>query len=166
MRAYIGLGSNLGDRAAALDAAIEAIAATPGITVTATSRVRDTEPVGVADQPRFLNAALEVETRLAPEKLLDRLLEIEAQLGRVRAERWGPRVIDLDLLLYGTRAFESERLTVPHPRLTDRRFVLEPLAELCPNLRVPGTGRTVSQLLDASLDGRGTARRTARRARR
>ncbi len=166
MRAYIGLGSNLGDRAAALDAAIEAIAATPGIAVTATSRVRDTEPVGVAGQPRFLNAVLEIETRLAPATLLARLLEIEAKLGRVRAERWGPRIIDLDLLLYGTRSIDSDRLTVPHPRLAERLFVLEPLAELCPNVRVPGTGRTVSQLLDVVLDGRGgTRRRTARRTR-
>ena len=152
MRAYLGLGSNLGDRAAALDAAIEAIAATPGLRVTATSRVRETEPEGVTDQPRFLNAVLEIETRLGPARLLERLLEIEARLGRVRDARWGPRVIDLDLLLWGTRSVRTPFLTLPHPRLASRRFVLEPLAELCPNLRVPGTGRTVHALLEGLLD--------------
>ncbi len=149
MRAYIGVGSNLGDRAAAIDAAIEALAATPGLRVTATSRVRETDPVGLTGQPRFLNAVIEVETRLSPAALLKRLLAIEDRLGRVRTTRWGPRIIDLDLLLHGSRVVKTKSLTLPHPRLAERAFVLEPLAELRPDLKVPGTGRTVSALLDA-----------------
>lgn len=149
MRAYIGVGSNLGDRATAIDAALEALAATPGLRITATSRVRETEPVGVPDQPKFLNAVIEVQTRLSPAALLKRLHAIEDRLGRVRKARWGPRIIDLDLLLHGSRIVATESLTLPHPRLAERVFVLEPLAELCPDLKVPGTGRTVMQLLDA-----------------
>ena len=143
--AYVGLGSNLGDREATIRAAIAAL---PGLV--AVSTLRETDPVGVVDQPRFLNGAARVETDLSARQLLDALLAIERELGRERRERWGPRTIDLDLLLYGDTAVAEDGLTVPHPRLHERRFVLEPLAELDPALVVPGRGR-VSDLL-AELD--------------
>ena len=141
--AYIGLGSNLGDRQAMIAGALERLRPRR------VSAVIETDPVGRTDQPRFLNAVAELETSLDPDALLRRLLELEGELGRVRAERWGPRTIDLDLLLYGDRRVASEGLSVPHPELHRRRFVLQGLAELCPDLAVPGLGRTVRELLDA-----------------
>jgi 2-amino-4-hydroxy-6-hydroxymethyldihydropteridine diphosphokinase len=140
--AYIGLGSNLGDRRAMIAGALEQLRPRR------VSAVVETDPVGRTDQPRFLNAVAEIETDLDAPALLDRLLEIEAGLGRVRRERWGPRTIDLDLLLYGGVQLTSERLTVPHPELPRRRFVLEGLAELCPDRNVPGLGHTVRELLE------------------
>ena len=140
--AYIGLGSNVGDRRAALEAALHRLAPRR------VSPIVETEPWGLASQPRFLNAVAEVETDLEPDALLHRLLSIEKDLGRVRFRRWGPRTIDLDLLLYGDRVIRTEALTVPHPRLADRRFVLEGLSELCPDQAVPGSGRTVRELLE------------------
>jgi 2-amino-4-hydroxy-6-hydroxymethyldihydropteridine diphosphokinase len=111
------------------------------------SSFRDTEPVGVVDQPRFLNAAAEIDTVLSPHELLDVLLAIERRLGRVRdGSRWRPRTIDLDLLLYGNDVVDEPGLRVPHPRLQERRFVLEPLAELDPELTVPGAGRVLDLL--------------------
>jgi len=115
------------------------------------SSIVETEPVGITDQPRFLNAVAEIETDLEPKALLSRLLSIENDLGRVRVERWGPRTIDLDLLLYGDTQVSSDALSVPHPELHRRRFVLEGLAELCPDCAVPGLGRTVKQLLEKGL---------------
>ena len=116
--------------------------------VVAVSRFRETEPVGVRDQPRFLNGAAAVDTELPPRELLEVLLGIERELGRVRdGTRWGPRTIDLDLLLYGGEMVDEPGLRVPHPRLHERRFALEPLAELDPDAVVPGAGR-VSELLD------------------
>jgi 2-amino-4-hydroxy-6-hydroxymethyldihydropteridine diphosphokinase len=141
--AYVGLGSNLGDRRAMIDGAFERLRP---IRV---SSVIETEPVGRTDQPRFLNAVAEIDTVLPPAELLERLLGIERDLGRVRSERWGPRTIDLDLLLYGDLELRTRLLTVPHPELQHRRFVLEGLAELCPGRTVPGLGRTVRDLLDA-----------------
>jgi 2-amino-4-hydroxy-6-hydroxymethyldihydropteridine diphosphokinase len=135
-RAYVGVGANLGDREATIRAAIDALP-----DVVAASSLRETDPVGVVEQPRFLNGAVLLETELAPRALLDRLLDIERRLGRERRERWGPRTIDLDLLLYGDGMVEEPGLTVPHPRLHERRFALEPLAELDPELVVPGRGR-------------------------
>jgi 2-amino-4-hydroxy-6-hydroxymethyldihydropteridine diphosphokinase len=140
-RAYVGLGANLGDRAATMHAALEQLSAEPGIEVVAVSSFRETEPVGIADQPRFLNAAAAVETEVAPHELLDRLLGIERRLGRTReGPRFGPRTIDLDLLVYGDRRIDEPGLEVPHPRLHERLFALEPLAELDPQLVVPGHG--------------------------
>ena len=139
--AYVGLGSNLGDRRATLASALAALRPRR------VSSVAETEPWGRADQPRFLNAVAELDTDLEPEPLLARLMEIEATHGRVRAELWGPRTLDLDLLLYGDRVVSSPGLTVPHPRLAERRFVLESLAELAPDLAIPGVGRTVRELL-------------------
>jgi 2-amino-4-hydroxy-6-hydroxymethyldihydropteridine diphosphokinase len=105
------------------------------------STIRETEPWGLEEQPRFLNAVAELETTLSPRALLDRLLEIERGLGRTRdGPRWGPRTIDLDLLLFGSESIDEPGLTVPHPRLHERLFVLEPLAELDPELEIPGRG--------------------------
>ena len=136
--AYVGLGSNLGDREAMLGRALQLLA--EGLDVRAVSSFRETEPEGVVDQPRFLNAAVRAETDLTARELLETLLAIERELGRERRERWGPRTIDLDLLLYGEESIDEPGLVVPHPRLHERRFVLEPLAELNPALRVPGRG--------------------------
>jgi 2-amino-4-hydroxy-6-hydroxymethyldihydropteridine diphosphokinase len=132
VRAYIGLGSNLGDRKGTLLAAIERLAATPGVTVAAVSSFRETDPVGaIVDQPRFLNGAVALETTLPARALLDVLLAIEAELGRTReGPAGGPRTLDLDLLLYGDEAIDEPGLQVPHPRLHERAFVLEPLGEL------------------------------------
>lgn len=147
-KVYVGLGANLGDREATIRRALELLAATPGIELLAVSTLRETDPVGYADQPRFLNGVAALETELAPRGLLDRLLAVERELGRVRGEgpRFGPRTIDLDLLLYGDEVVEEPGLVVPHPRLTDRRFVLEPLHELDPELTLPD-GQGVADLL-------------------
>ncbi len=144
-RAYVGLGANLGDRDATIRRALELLAADPHIDVTAVSTLRETDPVGVEDQPRFLNGVARLDTSLGPHDLLARLLDVERSLGRVRRERWGPRTIDLDLLLYDDLVLDEPGLTVPHPRLHERLFVLEPLEELDPALVVPGKG-TVSAL--------------------
>jgi len=147
MRAYLGIGANLGDRAQTISRALAALDAEEGVRVVAVSTLRETEPVGYVDQPRFLNGAAAVETELPPLELLERLLAVERGLGRERAgPRYGPRTIDLDLLLYGDEQVDEPGLTVPHPRLAERRFALEPLAELDPELVVPGRGR-VSDLL-------------------
>jgi 2-amino-4-hydroxy-6-hydroxymethyldihydropteridine diphosphokinase len=146
VRAHVGLGANLGDREATMRRAIELLEG-DGIEVVGISAFRETEPVGYLDQPRFLNAAVALETALTPPELLDRLLAVERELGRTReGPRYGPRTIDLDLLLYGDEVVDGPGLSVPHPRLAERRFALEPLAELDPTLVVPGAG-TVSALL-------------------
>jgi 2-amino-4-hydroxy-6-hydroxymethyldihydropteridine diphosphokinase len=148
-RAFVGLGSNLGDRESTLRRALELLGTRAR--VVATSSLRETEPWGLEEQPTFLNAAAEVETDLAPRELLRVLRDVERSLGRSRAgPRWGPRTIDLDLLVYADEEIDEPGLTVPHPHLHERRFVLEPLAELDPGLVVPGRGR-VSDLL-AKLD--------------
>ncbi|MFL5911753.1 MAG: 2-amino-4-hydroxy-6-hydroxymethyldihydropteridine diphosphokinase [Gaiellaceae bacterium] len=141
-RAYIGLGSNLGDREATIRAALDALAAEPGITVAAVSSLIDTEPVGVVDQPRFLNGVAALDTDLPAGALLDVLLAVEQRFGRRREASLpqGPRTLDLDLLLYGDAEIEEPGLRVPHPRLHERAFVLGPLAELAPSLEVPGKG--------------------------
>ena len=150
--AYVALGANLGDRNATIRAALERLDAVPGLSVEAVSSLSETDPVGpILDQPSFLNGAARLEAALTPRELLTALLAVEADLGRVReGPPGGPRPIDLDLLLYGQERLEEPGLTVPHPRLHERRFVLEPLAELEPGLKVPGKG-TVEALL-AKLD--------------
>jgi 2-amino-4-hydroxy-6-hydroxymethyldihydropteridine diphosphokinase len=146
-RAYVGLGANLGDREATIRGAVEALAAEDGIDVVAVSTLRETEPVGVGEQPLFLNGAGALETTLGARELLDRLLAVEQRFGRIRVPgEHGPRTLDLDLLLYGDEQIEEPGLTVPHPRLHERRFVLEPLAELDPGLVVPGRGPVGSLL--------------------
>ena len=147
-RAYVGLGANLGDRQEFLDRAVALLAATDGVQLLAVSELLETDPVGLVDQPRFLNGAAAVETTLSARELLEVLLGIERTLGRVRGERWGPRTIDLDLLLYGDTVVDEPGLEVPHPRLHERRFALEPLSDLDPELEVPGRGQ-VSTLLAA-----------------
>jgi 2-amino-4-hydroxy-6-hydroxymethyldihydropteridine diphosphokinase len=146
-RAYVGLGANLGDRERTLREAVDALAAEGGVEVVAVSTLRETEPVGVGEQPRFLNGAVELETSLTARELLDRLLGVEQRFGRVRIPgEHGPRTLDLDLLLYGDEVIDEPELHVPHPRLHERRFVLEPLAELAPGLLVPGRGDMESLL--------------------
>jgi 2-amino-4-hydroxy-6-hydroxymethyldihydropteridine diphosphokinase len=141
-RAFVGLGSNLGDPEELIRSALQLLAAEEGIELLAVSSLRETDPVGYQDQPRFLNGAAGLATELSPHELLERLLAIERRLGRVRGEgpRFGPRTIDLDLLLYGDETVQEPGLTLPHPRLHERRFALEPLAELDPALEVPGRG--------------------------
>ena len=146
-RAYVGLGANLGDRERTLLAAVDTLAAEEGIEVVAVSTLRETEPVGVGEQPPFLNGAVALDTALAPRELLARLLAVEQRFGRVRVSgEHGPRTLDLDLLLYGDEQIEEPGLCVPHPRLHERRFVLEPLSELAPGLVVPGRGDMESLL--------------------
>jgi 2-amino-4-hydroxy-6-hydroxymethyldihydropteridine diphosphokinase len=146
-RAYVGLGANLGDRTATLARALELLADEPRIEVLAVSSFRETEPVGILDQPRFLNAAAAIETLLAPRELLATLLEVERRLGRKReGPRYGPRTVDLDLLLIEGVTLDEPGLTLPHPRLHERAFALEPLVELDPSIIVPGRG-TVEHLL-------------------
>lgn len=146
-RVYVGLGSNLGDRGVTLRRALDLLRGDEEVELVAVSSFRDTEPWGPVSQPRFLNAVAALETALAPRAVLERLLGIERSLGRSRsAQRFGPRTIDLDLLLYGDEIVDEPGLAVPHPRLHERRFVLEPLAELEPALVVPGRG-TVASLL-------------------
>jgi 2-amino-4-hydroxy-6-hydroxymethyldihydropteridine diphosphokinase len=140
-RAYVGVGANLGDREATIRSAVDAL---PG--VVAVSELRETDPVGVVEQPPFLNGAVALETDLPPRELLEMLLAVERGLGRERRERWGPRTIDLDLLLYGDETIDEPGLTVPHPRLHERRFALQPLLELDPELAIPGRGRVADLL--------------------
>ena len=150
-RAFVALGSNLGDREATILRALAALAAQPGIEVVRVSSLRETEPVGYVDQPRFLNGAVELETDLEARELLLRLLEIERSLGRTReGPPLGPRTIDLDLLLYGEERIAEAGLQIPHPRMHERAFVLEPLVELDPGLVLPGRGPLKSLL--AALD--------------
>jgi 2-amino-4-hydroxy-6-hydroxymethyldihydropteridine diphosphokinase len=139
--AYVGLGANLGDREGSIRRAAELLGARR------LSTIIETPPWGITDQPDFLNAVAEVETDLGPRPLLDRLLEVERELGRVRdGKRWGPRTIDLDLLVYGGETSDVPALQLPHPRLHERLFVLVPLAELAPELVVPGRGRVANLL--------------------
>jgi 2-amino-4-hydroxy-6-hydroxymethyldihydropteridine diphosphokinase len=140
-RAYVGLGSNMGDRERMLWSAVHMLAFNPEVEVVAVSSIRETDPVGFADQPRFLNAAVALDTELEPRPLLELLMAVERELGRTRdGPRFGPRTIDLDLLLYGDEVVDEPGLTLPHPRLHERRFVLEPLAELDDELTVPEKG--------------------------
>lgn len=152
--AYIALGSNLGDRRATLDGAVAALRERPGLRVVRWSSWIETEAVGgPAGQPMFLNGAAEIETELPPRALLAVLQEIEDRFGRVRGEADGPRTLDLDLLLYGDRVIDEPGLVVPHPRMSGRRFVLEPLAEIAPAASDPVSGRTVAELLESLRSG-------------
>lgn len=142
VEAFVGLGANLGDPPAAIERAIVALDALPGTRVSARSRLYRTPAWGLADQPDFINAVARVSTRLVPQALLEALLGVERQAGRTRGDgpQWGPRVLDLDLLLYGDAELDLPGLRVPHPRLHERAFALVPLAEIAPDARIPGHG--------------------------
>ncbi len=156
--AWIGMGANVGDRLGNFRTALAELASLDATRVVRVSSIYDTTPWGVADQRRFLNAVVELSTGLSPESLLRALNEVEQRCGRVRHERWGPRTLDLDILLYDDRVVETDDLVIPHPRLAQRAFVLVPLAELEPELEVPGLDATVAQLLGTLGDEAGDAR--------
>ncbi len=151
--AFIGLGSNLDGPVEQVRRALDALTSLGGSRLAAASRLYRSDPVGPPGQPDYINAVAKLETRLAPGRLLDELQRIERRQGRVRGERWGPRTLDLDLLLYGDLAIDEPRLRVPHPRLAERMFVLRPLAELlASDAELPGLGR-LDELLAACADG-------------
>ena len=152
-QAYIAIGSNLGDRHAYLEAGLKEVAALPNTHLTEVSQAYETPPVGPVEQPDFLNAVFAIETSLAPEPLLAALLSAEKKHQRQRRIHWGPRTLDLDLLLYGERIVESADLTLPHPHMHERSFVLVPLCEIAPRLSHPVTGRPFTEYL-AELNGR------------
>lgn len=143
---YLSLGSNLGDSASMLTQALERLDRLPGTRVKRASRLYETEPVGELNQPAFLNIAAEIETVLSPLELLNAAQRIERELGREKGPRWGPRLIDIDLILWGETVMQDEDLTLPHPRFRTRAFVLAPLSEIAPDVRDPITGQTVRQL--------------------
>jgi 2-amino-4-hydroxy-6-hydroxymethyldihydropteridine diphosphokinase len=147
-RAYLAVGSNLGDRLANIAQALDGLGRAPGVFVASVSSVYVTDPVGKTDQPDFYNAVAELRSELGPEELLEACSGIEQRLGRVRTERWGPRTIDLDLLTYDELRLSSERLVLPHPRMLERAFVLIPLAEIAPELVIGG--RTAAEWADGA----------------
>ncbi len=146
-RAFIGAGANLGEPVRQIRQAQDALQKSPGIKFLSASSLYRTQPVGPVEQPPFINAVFSLEPEIGPQELLSLLLEIEQKMGRVRKERWGPRVIDLDLLFFGGEIIKEQGLEVPHPRLHERRFVLVPLAEIAPGFAHPVTRKTVSELL-------------------
>ena len=146
--AYIGLGSNLGDRGGYINSAIERIDRTAGMKVLKRSALYETDPVGGPEQGKYLNAAVEVECTLKPREILKELSRIEKELGRTRPGKNHPRTIDLDILIAGDLILDTEKLVIPHPRLTDRRFVLRPLTEIAPRLKHPISGRTIAEHLE------------------
>jgi len=146
--AWLGLGSNMGRRARMLAQALTALQAQDGLMLSAASSVYETDPVGVTDQPAFLNMVARFGCTLTPAGLLEAIRAVEAKLGRVRTMRWGPRTIDVDVLLIGELRIQTDELTVPHPELMRRQFVLIPLAEIDPRLPLPD-GRTAAELADA-----------------
>ena len=156
MKAYVGLGSNLGERESLLKAAIEQLAQLPETRLGRVSSLYDTAPVGELDQPNFLNAVVQLETALTARQLLWNLLLIERRYARVRGVKNGPRTLDLDIVLYGDATHADEALTIPHPRMHERAFVLVPLAEIAPDAVVPGLGK-VSELA-ARIDAGGITR--------
>jgi 2-amino-4-hydroxy-6-hydroxymethyldihydropteridine diphosphokinase len=149
---HLGLGANLGDRAAALSAAVSALGELPGCELQRVSSRYETEPWSGSPPPSYLNMAVALRTMLSPRDLHAYCLAIEARLGRVRGERWAPRTIDIDLILWGSRVVSEPGLLLPHPGFRDRRFVLVPLAELAPMTVDPVTGLTVCKLLDRCPD--------------
>jgi 2-amino-4-hydroxy-6-hydroxymethyldihydropteridine diphosphokinase len=147
--AYVGLGSNLGPRARTLRAALRELSEHPAIELTRVSRFHETDPVGGPPQGRFVNAVAELSTTLSARELLEVLHRVEHRFGRERSVRWGPRTLDLDLLLHGEATVRDGNCEVPHPRMHLRRFVLEPLCEIAPGARHPGLGRTAVEMLQA-----------------
>lgn len=143
---YIAFGSNIGDRGAAIEEALNLIEQNE-MKIVKRSKIYETEPYGYVDQPSFLNGAVEVETNLSCRDVLERLLSIENQIGRVREFKWGPRIIDLDIIFYNNEIFDEEDLKVPHPDMQSRDFVLKPLNDLCPDYVHPILGKTIRELL-------------------
>ena len=146
-RAFIGAGANLGEPVRQLRQAREQLGKAPGVKFLAASSFYRTQPVGPVEQPPFINAVFSLDCEISPQDLLALLLDIEGRMGRVRKERWGPRVIDLDLLFFGDMIIREKGLEAPHPRLHERRFVLAPLAEIAPGFVHPVLQKTVSELL-------------------
>ncbi len=157
VRCALGLGSNLGDTRATLEAAIRRLSATDGILLVARSSDYRTPPWGPVPQDDFRNCCVVIDTTLAPADLLKRCLEVETELGRVREVRWGPRTIDIDVLIYGTEQVREADLEIPHPRMGDRAFVLTPLAEIWPDAPI-GAGRTAAEALDSCPDREGVVK--------
>ncbi len=151
MRAYLGLGSNQGDRVTLLNDALARLAGSGRVRVTKRSSLYETAPVGMTEQPGFLNLVAEVETDLDPQDLLELVLVVERSLGRVRTQRWGPRTVDIDILLYGDVRVDTPILAIPHPEMTRRRFVLEPLLEIAPDAALPD-GRRLATFLPEVRD--------------
>lgn len=149
---FLGLGSNLGDRERQLCEALDLLHASVDIAVMAVSSVYETEPWGMKAQPAFLNMACRIETALSQEALLCAVLAVERRLGRCRAGRWGPRTVDIDILLWGQTLHRSRHLSIPHPHLHERLFVLAPLAEMAPQMNVPGLNRRIKDLLERCPD--------------
>lgn len=149
VKAYLGLGSNMGDRAHQLQQAIQIIDRFQHIDVTSVSPIYETEPVGYTDQPQFLNLCIEIETTLKPQELLKRCLETEQALHRVRKIRWGPRTLDVDILLYGNEIIEEDKLIIPHPRMVERAFVLIPLNDIASKHIEPRSQRLIENLVTA-----------------
>lgn len=146
--AYLALGSNMGDRLTYIRQALLMMDNHPAIRLVALSSVYETKPVGFVEQADFLNMVALIDTSLAPQALLSEVLNIERTLHRKRDRKWGPRTIDIDILLFGRETIQSEQLTIPHARMTERAFVLTPLCEIAPDVTVPGTGQTVAALLE------------------
>lgn len=149
---YIALGSNMGDREKNLKEAVKHIAALPETKVIKSSNIYETEPVGEPKQRPFYNAVVKIETSLDPERLLQKLQETEKAFGRVRKEKWGPRTLDLDILLYEQQIIATDKLTIPHPLMAERAFVLEPLAEIDPEAYHPVLEKTAAELLQELMD--------------
>lgn len=155
-RAFIGIGSNEGDRLYHISASLRALGASDGIRLLQMATILETDPVGGPPQASYLNTVIEVEADLEPLPLLRTLQAVERRFGRIRCgQRWAPRTIDLDLLLYDERIIQAPDLTIPHPRLHERLFVLEPLAQIAPSALHPAVGRTIAELLAQSLAARG-----------
>lgn len=153
VEAFLGLGSNLGDRLGNLSSAVGRLSRLPGVRVVRSSRVYETDPVGGPEQPDYLNAVVEVDTMLTPRDLLEACLRVEREMGRVRDERWGPRSIDIDVLTYGREEVREDGLEVPHPRMHERGFVLVPLLELTADPPLPGGRRVASLRLGPAMLG-------------
>lgn len=152
---YLSLGSNMGAKVTNIKNAVEAIGAIEGIGVIKTSSLYATEPWGKKDQAGFINAAVEIVTSLTPGQLLERLQEIEIKMGRQPSEKWGPRIIDIDILLFGDEVLESRKLTVPHPHMRNRLFVLIPLEEINSAIRFPDDGMDIKEVLTRVIDREG-----------
>jgi len=148
---YIGLGSNMGCKRDNIAQAVALISAIPGVNIKNISSLYETEPWGKTDQDKFLNQVIEIETSLPPKELLRELQNIEIKMGRQRQEKWGPRLIDLDILLYGNEVLDDPQLIIPHPHMRERLFVLVPLAEIGADLRFPDNGATVREVLSSVL---------------